>query len=154
MSERGVANPIAVRRYRVAGAEQSGEDVVLTLGKPRRDPRGEWYCSVLIEVGGQGRRRTRVRGYDALQALQLALRFARRSLDALGRPLLWLEDGTPGDVGIPVGPSGGCGLDLQLRLERHIEEEERALGEGVAAFLRERARRRTRSRKARPSTPT
>jgi hypothetical protein len=138
MNRRRVANPIAVRRFH--DAEPPGPDVVLTIGKPRHDPRGEWYCAVLIEVDGQGGRRTRVRGHDALQALQLALRFARTSLDALGRPLVWLEDGAPGDVGIPLGPSGGWGLDLQLRIERNIEEEERVFSEGVVAFLRERAR--------------
>lgn len=46
---RRIANPIAVRRYAVVG--EPDREVVVTIGKPRPDPRpgGDWMCSVLIE---------------------------------------------------------------------------------------------------------
>jgi hypothetical protein len=90
MSMRRIANPIAVRRYGVA--EEPGREVVLTAGKPRPDPRpgGNWICSVLIE-GIPKERRRRIDGVDAVQALQEAMAYARRKLDASGLALTWLD---------------------------------------------------------------
>lgn len=95
-SKRRVANPIAVRRYAVVG--EPDREVVLTIGKPRTDPQpgGDWMCSVLIE-GIPGERRRRIHGADAVQSLQLAMRYARQKLDASGLSLTWL-DGEPGDL--------------------------------------------------------
>ncbi len=45
MRNRRVANPIAVRRFSVA--DEPGREVVLTIGKPRPDPKpgGAFLCS-------------------------------------------------------------------------------------------------------------
>src|SRR4051812_14714818 len=108
-SIRRVANPIAVRRYAVA--DEPGREVVLTIGKPRKDPlpNHDWSCSVLIE-GIPNERRRRVHGIDAVQALRMAMVYARRELDASGLPLMWL-DNEPGDVGLPLPAPACCGFD-------------------------------------------
>ena len=134
-----VANPIAVRRYAVAG--EPGRQVVLTLGKPRRDPQqgGDWMCSVLIEGVPQQRRR-RIHGIDAIQALQLAMLYARHRLDATKLPLTWL-DGEPGDIGLPLSAPTGWGLDFQRRLERYLRREEIRLARAITAAAKHREHR-------------
>jgi hypothetical protein len=139
-STRRIANPIAVRRYGVAG--EPGREVVLTIGKPRPDPRpgGDWMCWVLIE-GIPKERRRRVNGADPVQALQLAMVYARHELDASGLPLTWLG-GEPGDVGLPLPVSGCWGFGFQRRLERYMERELKRTNDLVIPILEERARRR------------
>jgi hypothetical protein len=139
-STRRITNPIAVRRYAVA--DEPGREVVLTIGKPRRDqrPGGDWTSSVLIE-GIPNERRRRSHGVDAVQALQDALVCARHVLDASGLRLTWL-DGEPGDVGLPLPVTGCWGLSFQRRLERHMDREVRRFNDAVAAFLKEKDRRR------------
>lgn len=133
-----IANPIAVRRFFVV--DQPDREVVLSLGKPR-PYRGDWACSVLIE-GVPGERRRRIRGADALQALQLALEHARRALDAAGLPLTQFEHGEPGDLGLPSSAPTGYGVAFQHRCEQMMERERLEMSGAVAAVLRERARRR------------
>ncbi|MFT3768499.1 MAG: hypothetical protein QM820_23885 [Minicystis sp.] len=140
-SARRVANPVAVRRFSVVGG--AGREVVLTIGKPRRDPRpgGDWVCTVLIE-GIPNERRWRAPGVDAVQALQIALEDARRELDASGLPLTWLDEGEPGDLGLPLSAPTGFGLSFQQRVERYIERQLREMAGALTAVLREGARRR------------
>jgi hypothetical protein len=136
-STRRIANPIAVRRYGVAGMPD--REVVLTIGKPRPDPRpgGDWMCSVLIE-GIPKERRRRVNGADAVQALQMAMIFARHELDASGLPLTWL-DGEPGDVDLPLPVPGCWGLEFQRKLESYMHREVKRLNDAVTAFLKVKA---------------
>jgi hypothetical protein len=125
-----VANPIAVRRYGVIGEPE--REVVLTIGKPRPDPdpAGDWMCSVLIEGLPEACRR-RIHGVDALQALQLATEYARRTIDASGLVLTWLKGMEPGDVGLPLAAPIGWGLDFQLRLERRMAQAEQRVARAV-----------------------
>jgi hypothetical protein len=138
---RRVANPIAVRRFSVVG--QPGGEVVLTIGKPRPDPRrsGAWMCSVLLE-GVPGERRRRVHGVDAVHALQMALEYARRAIDASGLDLTWLDPHMPGDIGLPLSAPWTWGLPFQRRIERYIKRQELEIMSAVTAVLQERARRR------------
>ena len=140
-STRRIANPIAVRRFAVAG--EPGREVVLTIGKPRPDPRpgGDWACSVLIE-GILKERRRRIYGIDAIQTLQLALEYARRELDASGLALTWLDPHAPGDIGLPFSAPDGYGLAFQQRIEHYIERRKLEMTFAVTAVLQERARRR------------
>ena len=151
-SKRRVANPIAVRRFGVAG--EPGREVVLTIGKPRPDPLpgGNWMCSVLIE-GIPKERRRRLYGVDAVQALQEAMAYARRKLDASGLPVTWL-DGEPGAVDLPLSVPTGWGLAFQRRLERYVKRAETnfALAVTAAGEARERRRVRAASRVEPPST--
>jgi hypothetical protein len=136
-----VANPIAVRRFRVVG--EPGREVVLTLGKPRKDPRagGDWTCTVLLE-GLPEEHRRRAPGADAIQALQNALEDARRVLDASGVPLTWTEEGEVGDLGLPFSAPTGYGVAFQHRVESGIDRERREMAGALTAVLGERARRR------------
>lgn len=135
-----VANPIAVRRYHVVG--EPDREVVLTIGKPRphADPSGDWMCSVLIEGIPKARRR-RIHGVDAIQALQLAMEYARRTLDASGLVLTWTYASEPGDISLPFSAPVAWGLPFQLQMERYMQqEEERYVREGLAKKERERQR--------------
>jgi hypothetical protein len=138
---RRIANPIAVRRFAVVG--EAGREVVLTIGKPRRDrrPGGDWICTVLIE-GTPSERRWRAPGVDAVQALQIAMEDARRELDASGLPLTWVDEGEPGDLGLPLAAPTGYGLHFQQRVERFIERAHREMAGALTSVLRERTRRR------------
>jgi hypothetical protein len=136
-----VANPIAIRRFTVA--DEPGREVVLTIGKPRPDPKpgGAWMCSVLIE-GIPKERRRRIYGADAIQALQLALTYARHQLDASGLALTWLDPHAPGDIGLPFAAPSTWGIYFQRRIEHYIEQQELEIMSAVTAVLQERARRR------------
>jgi hypothetical protein len=134
---RRIANPIAIRRYAVAG--DPSREVVLTIGKPRPDPRGDWMCSVLIE-GVPKERRRRVNGVDAVQALQQAMVYARHALDACGLSVTWL-DGEPGDTGLPLPIPSTWGFAFERRLERLVEDETKRMNEQTIPMLEERGRR-------------
>lgn len=135
-----IANPIAVRRFFVV--DQPGREVVLTIGKPR-PWRGDWACAVLVE-GVPNERRRRVCGVDAIQALQIALEYARRTLDASGLSLTLFENGEPGDLGLPFAVPTAYGVAFQHRCEQYLERERLEMSSAVGAVLRERARRRAR----------
>jgi hypothetical protein len=142
---RRIANPIAVRRYTVAG--EPGREIVLTIGKPRPDPRpgGDWMCSVLIE-GIPKERRLRAHGVDAVQALQDAMACARHELDASGLPVVWL-DNEPGDMGLPLSIPGCWGLEFERKLERYVNRQVKRMNDAVTAFLEMKERQRQRSLK-------
>ena len=137
------SKPFAFRVFTVAG--EPGREVVLTIGKPR-PWRGDWACRVRIEGIPNGR--ALVPGGDPLQALQMAILRARRMLDASGLPLLWLADGVPGDVGIPLPVPTGNGFEFQRKMERYVEREDKRFNEAVAAFLKEKERREAAKRRA------
>ncbi len=143
-SPRRIANPIAVRRYGVAG--EPGREVILTIGKPRPDPLpgGDWMCSVLIE-GIPKERRRRIYGIDAVQALQIAMVYARHELDASGLPLTWLDNEAVGDIGLPLLVTDCWGIDFQRKLERYMNREVKGMNDAVTAYLKakERQRRKT-----------
>jgi hypothetical protein len=138
---RRIANPIAVRRYAVVG--EPGREVVLTIGKPRPDPRpgGDWVCSVLIE-GIPNERRRHSHGVDAIGALQDAMILARHALDASRLPLTWL-DGEPGALDLPLSVPTAWGLKLQRRLERYLKREVRKVALAATAAGKARERRRS-----------
>ncbi len=76
-----------------------------------------------------------------MQAMQLAIVRARRMLDASGLPLQY-EDSAPGDVGIPLPVPNTHGFAFQRKLERYVERESKRFTEAVAAFLKEKHRKR------------
>ncbi|MFT3764081.1 MAG: hypothetical protein QM820_00930 [Minicystis sp.] len=140
---RRIANPIAVRRFLVV--DEPGREVVLTIGKPRLDQSsrspGTWFCSVLIE-GIPDERRRRVHGVDAVQALQLAMEYARRALDASGVAVTLFEHGEPGDTGLPFAAPIGYGFYFQRRLEAYMEREKLEMATTLSSVLQDRARMR------------
>lgn len=140
-STRPIKNPIAVRRFTVLG--EPDREVTLTLGKPRPSL-GDWACSVLIE-GIPNARRRRIHGVDAVQALQLALEYARRELDRSGLALTWLDEGEPGSLGLPFSAPTHHGVYFQQRMERYMDRRAAEMDGAVTMVLRERARRRART---------
>lgn len=96
--DKRVGEPIAIRRYGVAG--QHDQEVVLVIGKPLapRKLQGDWRCAVLIVGIDEGIFHVQ-EGVDALQVLQLAQGFAKRTLEASGLSLTW-AGGEPGDLGL------------------------------------------------------
>jgi hypothetical protein len=116
-----IANPIAVRRYGVAG--EPGREVVLTIGKPRPDPKRpeRWACTVLLE-GLPDERRRRGRGVDAVQALQDAMMYARHELDRCAIPLTWLE-GEADDFGLPHAVPSYPGSGIRQKVEHYIDQQ-------------------------------
>ena len=114
-----VANPIAVRHYGVA--DDSGREVVLTIGKPRRDREREgwWTCTVLLE-GLPKERRRRGRGVDAVQAIQDAMMYARHELDRSGLRLTWL-DGDADDFGLPRSIPSYPRTGIREKIEKYID---------------------------------
>jgi hypothetical protein len=113
--------------------------VVLTIGKPRPG-NGGWVCR--IRIHGIPKGRAHATGEDPLQAMQLAIVQARRMLDASGLPLLRYADSEPGDVGIPLPVPDTLGFAFQRKLERYVERESKRFSAAVAAFLKEKDRRR------------
>ncbi len=114
-----IANPIAERRFSVVG--EPAREVVVTIGKPRPDPSGDWRCSFRIRGISDDRRRV-ARGLDALQALLLAVEGAREALAASDLVLLW-EGGEAGDTGLPRTVPQYYGLDFARKIERYIDRE-------------------------------
>ena len=142
------AAPFVFRVYTVAG--EPGRQVVLTIDQPEQ-ALGDWACWIRIEGIPDGS--AHVPGVDPLQALQLAILRARHLLDASGLPLVWLADGEPGDVGIPLSVPTGHGFEVQRKLERYLERQSKRFTQAVAAFLKERERLRVVKARAHPHEP-
>jgi hypothetical protein len=90
---------IAERKL-VAEHPQKGHlPMCIRIGKPYPERNGErWACPVFVE--GVARRGADIRGVDSLQALTLALHFAKATLQSLvdrGSALYW-PDGQPTSI--------------------------------------------------------
>ena len=121
MAQRRVSHPIAIRRYGMAG--EPGREVVLTIGKPRPDPKrpDAWVCTVLLEGLPKERRRLG-HGIDAVQALQDAMMYARYELDRCRLSLTWL-DGESDDYGLPRTVPSFPGTGLREKIEAIIDRQ-------------------------------
>ena len=97
--------------------------VVVSIGAPRRNPKGYWECWFSVE--GLGKRDVhRVGGADALQALLIAIEGARITLDKTGRRFSWLEyDPDKAGSGIPRYVPTHLGPLAEARINIAIERE-------------------------------
>lgn len=119
-----IANPIAERRFSIAG--EPGREIVLILGKPRPEPDPSvWMCSFLIE-GLPSARRVIARGVDSLQAVQNAINAARYRLRQSGL-VLTAPGSMTGDTGLPYPIPHYEGSDFAERMERYVTREEKKL---------------------------
>lgn len=95
--------------------------VILTLGVPEPVPGSDWGCAV--QITGLTRELSRPRyvfGVDALQALELALQYAKVTLETSGYELRWLH--AMADLGLPrILPM--LPQPFQERLERVVDRE-------------------------------
>lgn len=118
-----IANAVAERRLSVVGEPE--RELVIIIGKPRRDPdpTGDWMCAYLVE-GLPGARRRYAHGIDSLQALQMAIEAARTAIQAAGL-VCGYGGGEAGDIGIPrtIPTFGGAGRDFAPRMERVLDRE-------------------------------
>jgi hypothetical protein len=126
-----LARPIAERRLVVVG--HPDREIVIKVGKPRRDPdpTGDWMCSYFVEGLPQARRRY-AHGIDSLQALQMAIEAARAAILASGLSCTY-AGGEPGDMGIPrtIPTFGGAAGDFAPRIERYLDRELKRLAARV-----------------------
>lgn len=110
---------VGVRQLREVGSRS--KVVTVTLGRPRRASSGDWACP--YHVSGLGMRGIRYgRGFDAIQALLLAIEGIRSALESSGRRLSWMG-GEPGDTGFTRFVPTFFGLEFSKRLESVIDRE-------------------------------
>jgi len=114
-----VTDIIAERQLAVEG--EPGKSVVLSIGKPRPDPRGDWVCPVQVQ-GVSESQQLNGYGVDAVQALMNALEAARYIFDQSDLTLTW-PGGEPGDVGIPRLIPASFGLAFARNIEAYVDRE-------------------------------
>ncbi|WP_437992364.1 DUF6968 family protein [Sorangium sp. So ce145] len=133
-------SPIAERRYSVEG--QPGREIILKIGRPFEvsPPGVDWACPVVFEGLDDGCSKC-VYGIDGVQAIQLAMQYARNQLEASGLQLLWMTD-EPGDLGLPRPIESTLGVWFQRELEQMVESEQRRMHEIVLKLGEARERRR------------
>jgi hypothetical protein len=101
----------------------SNSAVVVSIGTPRRHPKGQWECWFSVERLGK-RDVHRVGGADALQALLIAVEGARVALDKTGRRFSWLEyDPDKAGSGIPRYVPTMYGPLVEAHINIAIERE-------------------------------
>lgn len=114
-----IPNPIAERRLSIVG--DPGKTVIVRIGTPAPDPRGDWICPVHIEGIDESLQQCG-RGIDSMQALINAFEAARHALDGSGLSLTW-EGGEPGDHGFPRVVPYAFGRAFASTIEAHIDKE-------------------------------
>ena len=101
--------------------ERPSQIAVLRIGKPRKEPSGDWYCPYEISgIGLQGVRKAR--GIDGLQALLMAIEAARTTLDEHESEWTW-EGGEEGESGIPRLVPTFYGKEFARRMGDLIDRE-------------------------------
>ncbi len=145
---------VIARRVFRKGPKSHGR-VVLEIGAPRRVQGWDWACPVRIT--GLTRKAETPRpifGIDGLQALQLAMAFARARLGMVTPPLVWL--GELGELGLPRAIPEYLPPAARKRLESAIDQESKRFTrvsggnkifqDGIAGKLMRRVKRETRRR--------
>jgi hypothetical protein len=90
---------IAVRR--LSWEDEPTREVLVSIGRPVETPgvQGEFYCPIRTTGLGNDEIVTEVFGIDALQAMELALRYIRSRLINInaknGNRLRWLDEQLP-----------------------------------------------------------
>jgi hypothetical protein len=78
--------------------EDSGAEVVVALGRPQQANDGKWRCAFSANVAFPERMQ-QAHGFDAFQALILAIEGIHYALSHSSQRLKWIAE--PGDTGIP-----------------------------------------------------
>jgi hypothetical protein len=130
------------RRLSVLGEERR-RFVTVTLMTPEREEPEIWNCELRISGAGL-RLKRRIRGADALQAIQLAFHVASKTLDASGLRLSWgkpeeqgtakPEDWTGFDRPLPHF-LGTDGVERNQRVRRFIQREQESSARATLARI-------------------
>lgn len=97
------------------------ENVVVTLGKPRKVTKEEWVCP--YQICGMGDKKVQeAHGIDAFQALMMALEGIRVKIKESEKTLIW-EGGEQGDIGFPRFLPNFYGPDFSRKIERVVDRE-------------------------------
>lgn len=100
--------------------EDTGAEVVVGVGRPRPDDRGDWACAFTTDKASPECTR-QAYGVDEFQALLLAIEGLHMALSRDHRRLTWL--GEPGDTGVPRLSPLMFGLAFRQRIEQLIDHE-------------------------------
>ena len=117
--------------------EATRRRITVSLGKPRKVGDGDWACQYRIRRLGRSET-SEAHGFDAVQALVLALESVRIALDRSGRRFSCLG-GEPGDTGFPRYVPSAFGPKFAKRLGRLIDREVKRFA--LSAEKQHRARR-------------
>lgn len=110
---------VGIRRLRVVGL--NGEEIIVKIGKPRREKGGNWACP--FHLSGLGFRQIEYgHGIDAIQSLLMAIDGIRVRLEQSGKLLVW-AGGESGDTGFTRFIPAFYGVNFSKRLNRLIERE-------------------------------
>jgi hypothetical protein len=131
---------LGVRELKVVGSPR--KTVIVRLGKPRKEPTGEWACP--FQITGLGQRGVQ-HGYgeDGIQAVGNALQGVRVTLDR-SRAKLSLFGGEPGWTGFERSIPTSLGVAFGRKLERLVDREISRLVRTLERRHRARMRRRQR----------
>lgn len=102
-------------------SEPSRRRIIVSLGRPRKVADGDWVCPYRIRGLGVSKVR-HAHGFDAVQALVLAIESVRVTLDRSGRRFSCLG-GELGDTGFPRYVPTAFGPEFARRLSRLIDRE-------------------------------
>jgi len=97
-----IENVIAQRKFYIEDQDERKE-VYFLLGKPQKDPSGDYFCEIQIVGQENSSKIKKAFGVDAIQALQLAMKMGG-SLLYTSKParegkLVWLDG--KADLGLP-----------------------------------------------------
>jgi hypothetical protein len=126
--------------------DQPKRPVILTIGVPQAVAGSDWGCAV--QITGLTRSLSRPRfvfGIDAIQALVLALQYAKIVLDASKDEITWIDE--TGDLGLP--------LYLPMLPKRHQDRVQRMMDREVERFYKaakRKAQKREAPRRMRPKS--
>ena len=113
---------VATRRLSLIGTK--GKIVIVKIGKPRKLGGEEWACPFFIDGLGV-QKIVYGHGFDAIQALVMALEGIRTVLEKTGKRLSW-ADGEAGLTGFSRFVPIFYGLKFMKRVDRLIDREVRS----------------------------
>jgi len=111
---------VIARRVLEQRKPETIRQVTISIGAPRRHPKGDWECPYRIEGLGESKV-SASGGVDSLQALILAIEGIRGALKKPGYRFVWLNEewgaGIPGHIPTYYGPR------FESRINQVIERE-------------------------------
>jgi hypothetical protein len=111
---------VIARRVLEARKPEMIRRVTVSIGAPRRHPKGDWECPYRIEGLGESKV-SASGGVDSLQALILAIEGIRVTLERTGDRFVWLDEAF--GAGIPSYIPTHYGPRFESRISQVLERE-------------------------------